>query len=229
MLNSGQSILDNPFIALEGISYAGKTTLSHTCDVNGIKVLRELSEYCIFPGIATDAEDMKVVDKWFYNQHAKRIEEIKDSCNKNKVLMDRYFLSDLVYISARSKTYGVGDVEHYKELLIEGIEEGEILIPWFIYLSIDVDTHFERKRIDEQTSFASDEQNKRKRKPRDPFNFRNKEFFENQILFYNTFFERNNDIVLILDGKLDQNNIYKKVNKWINQLPTTIPSQIITL
>lgn len=219
--------MDNfPVIALEGISYSGKTTMLNLCKKNGLSALKELSEISTFPKIPQDSDKIRIVDEWFYNQHVSRIKEIVSASNTNSVILDRYFLSDLAYVYARFHTYKVGDLDFYKSLLINGVAVGKIIIPWFVYISIDIELYISRKLKDEKKRIYERGLNQM---IRCPYDFNQKIFFENQISFYQSFFKRNFDKVLIVDGNLDPDFLCAHVLNWINQLPNALPSQTINL
>lgn len=221
-----------PFVVFEGINYAGKTTVSNLCKskgftvLKGLTVLDELSKFSTFPEIPKVNEEIDIVDKWFYNQHANRTEEILRVTQSNSLILDRYFLSDLAYIFARNHTYNVGNLDFYQSLLIDGINRNEIIVPWFIYVSIDINLYNSRKLIDETNLTATGGTNLR---IRFPYSYNQQLFIENQILFYNLFFNKNKDKVIIINGSLDPDVLCEQILEIIRQLPHALPNQILNL
>lgn len=93
-------------------------------------------------------------------------------------------------------------------------------VPWFVYVYIDINLYISRKLQDEDLLFVNKGINKR---IRSPYNFNQILFFQNQIRFYDLFFQKNNDIVLIIDGKLEPNCLFEKISNWIEHLPDVSP------
>jgi thymidylate kinase len=221
-----------PFVVFEGISYAGKTTVSNLCKnkgfsvLKGLTVLDELSKFSTFPEIPKENDEIEIVDKWFYNQHANRTAEILKVTQNNSLILDRYFLSDLAYIYARYHTYNVGNLDFYQTLLMEGINKREIIVPWFIYVSIDINLYNSRKLVDEANLKATGGTNIR---IRFPYSFNKELFIENQILFYSSFFNKNRDKVFIINGSLDSEYLCEQVLEIIRQLPQSLPNQTLNL
>lgn len=215
-----------PLVVLEGISYAGKTTLSNLCKQKEIAVLKELSEFTVFPETPKEDSEISIADKWFYEQHSSRTEDILKIIRKNSLILDRYFLSDLAYIYARYHTYNVGNMDFYNSLLTDGLNKKEILVPWFIYVSIDIDLYNSRRLIDEKNLKATGETNMR---IRFPYPYYHNLFIKNQISFYDSFFKKNNDKVLIIDGSLHKDYLCEQILEFMKKLHQALPDQTLKL
>jgi thymidylate kinase len=54
-------------------------------------------------------------------------------------------------------------------------------------------------------------------------------FFENQISFYDLFFKKNPENVLIIDGNHSPHLLCQQAIEWIKKLPASISSKTITI
>jgi len=181
----------NPIIAIEGLSFAGKTTLTKLLERDGFTRLYELAdkfEYGAgFPPFPKTTEDAKKSDSWFVQQEVIREQDALLESIKKPVLQDRSYISGLAFGYARQTIFGLGDAEYQQGIIKQALTQGLLHIPWFVHLKIDIPTLYDRKRKDEERRLKeygeaavrnvsiSDEEMK---------------FFEKQLEFYQKFFAR---------------------------------------
>jgi len=216
-----QAVNNSVIMAIEGISFAGKTTLSKSIETNSkqIKRIYELSEKfengAKFPSFPIDLVQCVKNDLWFYNEECKRSNDVKCDFMHNSIIMDRSYLSALTYCFSRQATFDLGNFEDTKKIIIEGVESGKLIEPYFIYLYMNYDTYLIRKTQDlehrkltlgieavENCLVPSNEEY----------------FIKNQISFLDSFYKKNKKHILLLDCKNSVSTNTELVTKWKNQL-----------
>ncbi len=142
----------NPIIAVEGISFAGKTTLTRFLEKEGFARLYELAEKfdygAKFPKFPENTEEAEQSDLWFIQQEVIREQDALAKSGSSPVIADRSFISGLAFSYARQSVFGLGDTNYQYSVIKKNITEGKLHIPWMIYLKIDLGSCFERKRKD---------------------------------------------------------------------------------
>ena len=208
----------NPIIAVEGVSFAGKTTLTKFLEKEGFSRLYELAEKfgygAGFPHFPESTEAAKQSDHWFVQQEVIREQDALVKATCYPVIADRSFISGLAFSYARKSVFGLGDPNYQHGVVKEAISEGKLHIPWLIYLKIDLDSLFQRKEKDNarrikeygaaavaNATIASDEQL----------------FFEKQREFYARLFA--NVPHLELDALQRTQDLAIQVRTWSRRLP----------
>ena len=209
---------NNYLIAIEGIPYSGKTTLSHLIKQNmNFKRIPEIAEinnngadFPLFP--KNDLEAIQS-DSWFFQEEIKRTQIIKEFIKTNSIIMDRSYVSSLAFVKSRFDCYNIGSIEEHSKLINAGLSNGSLIIPYHIFLDIDMDTYIKRKKSCE---------NYRLKKfgniamLNTSNNINNDEFIEHLINFYKNYFL--NSETLILNDNNKSNILYGKTKKWIQTL-----------
>ncbi len=178
-------------IAVEGISFAGKTTLTKLLEKQGCTRLYELAERfnygAGFPPFPKTTDEAKKSDSWFVQQEIAREKDILAKAGTSILIADRSFISGLAFAYARQEVFGIGDVLYQQNLIKCAVSQGQLHIPWLVYLNITLDSFFERKkkdsgrRIKEYGKVAVQNVS---------INEKESPFFEKQIEFYTRLFVR---------------------------------------
>lgn len=209
----------NPIIAIEGISFAGKTTLTKLLEKDGFARLYELAEKfeygAGFPPFPKTTDEAKKSDLWFVEQEVKREQDARTKANIAPVVADRSFISGLAFGYSRQSVFRLGDVVYQHKIVRQVLDTEQLHIPWFVYLKIDINSFFERKRKDEErrireygiravNNLSVNEDERR--------------FFEKQIEFYERIFSKVPHLALdALDAPC---TLAEKVKKWSKELTT---------
>ncbi len=180
----------NPIIAIEGISFAGKTTLTKLLEEQGLERLYELAEKfdygAGFPSFPKTTDEARESDLWFIQQEVTREQNALIKSSRSVVVADRSFISGLAFGYARQEVFGLGDAIYQNELVRQALSQGLLHIPWLVYLKMDINTYFKRKenetniRIKEYGEAAVRNVSISKEE---------KKFFEKQIEFYTRLFK----------------------------------------
>lgn len=213
----------NPIITIEGISFSGKTTLTKILEREGFARLYELAEKfdygARFPKFAKNTEEAKQNDLWFLQQEIIREKEMILISNNKPVIADRSFVSALAFAYAREEVFGIGDMFYQSSIIKQAVNNGQLHLPWVVYLNIDIDNFFKRKRNDEERRIIEYGENAVKNmKVHD----KEKEFFEKQIEYYARTLSK--IPYLELDALQDRYDLVAKVKDWSQKLTTQFPS-----
>ncbi len=213
-----------PIVAIEGISFTGKTTLSNKLASLGFVRIYELAEKfgygADFPGFSRTNEEAKVSDEWFVKQEIIRAKEAKQQAQNNPVITDRSFISGLNYAFAREKVFGIGNITYQHDNIKRCTKTDELYVPWHVYLRMDLSTYlarkskdterrifeFGQKAVDNVTIFEQEE-----------------DFVLAQIEHYESVFAQTSTSCLQLDANSETGDLVRLVQDWISQLPAAIP------
>lgn len=210
--------MNNPIIAIEGLSFSGKTTLCNILKEKGFENVKELAELCNggknFPDFPMNSNEAIKNDNWF-----QKIEEIrcKDALNKqaNKsVVADRWFISSTGYIFARDILLGYDTLESHIEGIKEGMNKGVFFIPYFVYLDVDLNTIKKRHDVGREQYGGRELKGSLMVEPYID------NFFKLQKIFYDTFSLFYSSRVLILNDCNNKNISY--LITWSNTIDSTV-------
>lgn len=136
------------FFSLEGLPYAGKSSLLSALVARGLSRLGELAEFhrngANFPAAANNTAEALVTDRWFVNAEILRLQRLR-SMDASVVVADRCIVSSLAYCYARFKVFGIGDLERECRMIEHAIDDGTIAVPPLFYLSIPLPKYLERR------------------------------------------------------------------------------------
>jgi thymidylate kinase len=209
----------NTIIAIEGISYAGKTTLSKNLVDDGFSRLEELAEKfghgAGFPSFPKTNEDAKKSDLWFIEQEIIRSAESKTKADNAAVVCDRSFISGLAFAYARQKIFKLGDVSYQHDLIRSAAADGKLHVPLLVYLALDFETFFKRKNQDYERrlrEYGVDAVTNV------TVTAHETAFFSKQIEYYETIFAKPAIPYLRLDARQEPRILTHLVCDWISQL-----------
>ena len=203
----------NPIIAIEGLSFAGKTTLIKLLETEGFTRLYELAEKfeygAGFPPFPKTTDDAKKSDLWFVQQEVIREQDAQLKATSAPVLEDRSFISGLAFGYARQDVFGSGDALYQHGVIRQVVEQGKLHVPWLVHLKIKIDSLYDRKGKDEErrireygeAAVCNASVSKEERK-----------FFEKQIEFYVRLFARVPH--LELDALESPSSLASQVRQW---------------
>jgi thymidylate kinase len=215
-----------PIVAIEGISFAGKTTLTENLKRHGFSRLYELADKFEhgrnFPAFPKNTADANASDQWFLQQEFQRCAEALALSHNAPVVADRSFISGLAWSYARENTYRIGNRTHQHKLTRKYLGSGNLFVPWCILLRMGIDEYFSRKERDFKkrvTRFGSEAVDNVTLSDRED------EFVEHQIRYYDKTFGTGSRYVL--DAHLRPEQLVDRAAVWIESLPKTIPDQNI--
>ncbi len=190
------------FFSLEGLPYAGKSTLIGNLAARGLARLGELAEFyrngAAFPQAASNTKDALVTDRWFVNAEILRLQRLRE-LNDAVVVADRCIVSSLAYCYARHKIFGIGDLEREARMIEQAIDDQTIVIPPLFYLKIPLEKYLERRE-----AHFEERCNKLGRAAVANVTMfdREKEFYGAQLEYYDTLAARFPSCVFVLNGLL---------------------------
>jgi thymidylate kinase len=188
-------------VGVEGLPYAGKSTVILELAKNGIPRLGELAEFFkngeSFPSFSETTEDSRESFAWFVAAEAFRCAQLHEYSSDSFVLSDRTIVSSLAYSHARRATYSIGDIHEERQLVTEAVNEHKIIIPPLIYVRIPIETYLYRrastfdKRCDQLGRSAVENVTIFERA---------QEFFEAELEYYDTIALRLREQIHVIDG-----------------------------
>jgi thymidylate kinase len=205
--------MSNRIIAVEGISYSGKTTLSQMLSQHsGVVRIYELAENhefgAGFPPFPSNDSEAFSSDLWFFNQEVVRSQLAIEASKNSLVVLDRSYLSSQAFVKARNRCYGIGNPDHHADLIQYGLESGLLVEPEYIFIDIDMDTYKERVARYEQdrlNAFGPAAMNNRAN------NIKDAEFIDEMLSFYRDYFSKNRGFVL--DGRRPTSENYSLLQR----------------
>ncbi|NQU21174.1 MAG: hypothetical protein HQ567_07825 [Candidatus Nealsonbacteria bacterium] len=141
----------NFLVAIEGISYAGKTTLCRSLAQHfAYHRLYELGDKfdggIRFPPFPETDEEACESDHWFLEQEIRRYRCAKQLLEVNPVVvMDRSHLSSLAFTYARERVFKIGSFARHKQSIEEAVSRGLLPTPPTIVIDIDWETCSRRR------------------------------------------------------------------------------------
>lgn len=195
--------------AIEGVSLAGKTTLCKTLSSSPeTKYVPELSVFHNegdgFPLISKSDEAAKKSDAWFFMAELERQSTWNSEPNNTKlVILDRSFVSMIIFGIARKLLYGIGEPWRTAKCLFESDLAVGHATPVHLYLKIGSDDYIRRKESANELSKKFNQPGKRVR-----FDEQHESFIHAQIELYDLLFGL--DEVRILTGKEKTSEIIHK-------------------
>lgn len=212
-----------PIIAIEGISFAGKTTLSKNLAQAGFKRMYELSEKfgngLDFPTFPKTTDEAKRSDAWFLEQEILRAAEARIYAENDIIIADRSFISGLAFAYARQKTYCLGNAVYQHELIRKALLSNRLYVPWLIYLHIDINTIFDRKSRDYERRLINYGEKAIKNVT---VLEKEEQFFTEQIKYYESIFKKIPH--LKLDAKSNPSKLVDIVKNLATCLSQPLPS-----
>lgn len=207
----------NPIIAVEGISFAGKTTLTKLLRLQSFARLYELSEKfeygVLFPHFPKNTAEAKQSDLWFIEQEIARECDARLMATKSPVIADRSFVSGLSFGYARARIFALGDTNYQHNKIKQAIERGDLHTPWFVHLKSDINLFFERKRKDNERRIKEYGKEAVKHVTIPKYE---KEFIEKELEFYIRFFSRVPH--LELDARINSYELAAQLKIWSHKL-----------
>lgn len=199
-------------VAIEGVSLAGKTTLCRNLISSpGIKYVPELSTYHNdgegFPDASECDEAAKHSDDWFFNAELERQRTwSKPDSKSSMVIMDRSFISMIVFGLARNVLFGIGEPWRKAKQIFESELTRDYNTPVHLYLKIDTSEYHRRRLVVRRQGKQSNQPVQRVR-----FDEQQKRFVEIQIEVYDFLFGSAEH--RILKGSETANEILAKATK----------------
>ena len=112
--------------AIEGIAYAGKTSLSLELKRSGWERLGELAEFhdngAGFPSFSHTTDHAKKSFRWFVGAEALRLRKVATLVGNNTV-SDRCIVSSLAYAYARREVFGIKSSLYEFNLIARGLRK----------------------------------------------------------------------------------------------------------
>ena len=199
-------------LAIEGVSLAGKTTLCKRLSAcPGTKFVPELSTFYndgdCFPLIANSDQAARQSDDWFFHAELERQKAWNESIHNTKlVILDRSFVSMIVFSLARKLQYGVGEPWKTARRLFESDLAVSYSTPVHLYLKLSPADYKRRKELATQHRQEADYPVKRVR-----FDEQHETFIETQIELYDHLFALDED--RILNGVEKTSEIYCRATR----------------
>ncbi len=205
--------------ALEGINFCGKTTISSALINLGYTRLPELSEkfrYGLdFPSWAQNESEARQNDIWFYEQECLRMTQIENTIEKEIVIADRSYLSSLAVTYARREVFKIDTFNFKKALIQEGLLNGKLITPYFIYLKLNIQNYLDRKKdkMSDRLRIKGKQALLNTTAP-----FKETEYINSQINFYNNYFKQCKDEHLILNAFDNIEINISRIDNWIKKV-----------
>jgi len=144
----------NSFVAIEGISYSGKTTLTSYLQNIGIGIrVPELAELCNdgleFPDFPSNNHEALASDNWFLRKEIDRMNRYLIP-SESIFFLDRSYLSSLAFTYAREKKFGIGSHLVHKQCVNQAVQCGQLPTLRNVILRMDVETYLERKNLEKK-------------------------------------------------------------------------------
>lgn len=225
--SSFHSTMINPYVALEGISYAGKTTVSKILTKYGFQRVKELAESyengAGFPPFALTPEDCKKNDEWFLKQEFERSKEAQNLASNGPVVFDRSYISTCAFVWARENSMHLGSYEQFISQVAHKASPAELVMPWIIYLKMDWDVYRERKESDlvrRIQEFGEEAVNNV------TIPYQEKKFVRAQMGFYEELAQQNPKSVYVFDGAESPDKIAERIVHLSKSLQKSSPDTI---
>jgi len=191
--------------AIEGVSLAGKTTLCKTLSSSPeTKYVPELSAFHNqgdgFPHISTNDEAANKSDAWFFMAELDR--QTTWNCepdNTKLVILDRSFVSMIIFGIVRKLLYGIGEPWKTAKYLFESDLVAEHTTPVHFYLKISSDDYIRRKETTKELSKSFNQPVKRVR-----FDEQSESFIHAQIELYDLLFGQDEARILMGNEKTSE-------------------------
>jgi hypothetical protein len=200
-----------PIIALEGLSYAGKTRIMEAASTH-CALVPELASQCNggadFPPLATNDLEAKHSDDWFMRREELRCSTaLQYSLGGTVVLADRWFVSGTGYIFARNVLIGLSPLGLHKDEVRNRLHEKKLYLPLFVYVNTPLPVIQERMKM--ARPHGPNEINGSLLIP--PYKH---QFLALQHQFYQTLSEIMCDRTLVLDGRDPPDENLEKILEW---------------
>lgn len=199
-------------VAIEGVSLAGKSTLCRILSSsNETEHVPELSTFHDngrdFPEFAESDQQARDSDDWFFNSEVKRHQfTIQRKSTTPLVVMDRSFLSMIVFGLARKLIFDVGEPWLNVHRVFNSELGSDAKIPIHMYLRITSDEYKMRRSVTRQQSDNFNDPDQRVR-----FDEQQASFIDMQIKIYDLLLYDSND--RIITGHESPKDLLSKANK----------------
>ncbi|MBU1202377.1 MAG: deoxynucleoside kinase [Nanoarchaeota archaeon] len=154
--------MNNPIIAIEGMSFSGKTTLINLLSNHDFELVPELATFNdnkkSFSPLPTNINDALESDDWFQKKEEKRCKLALEKQIDKKVIVDRWFISSTGYIFARDVLLSYNTLEYQFEGIKKRMNKGSLFLPYFVYLDVDTDT-VKKRHLDPRKQYGGFELN----------------------------------------------------------------------
>ena len=190
-------------IGVEGLPYAGKSTVISRLHQAGMSRLGELAEFFenggTFPRFSERTADARESFEWFVNAEVARHASLASFQQDAMVVADRTIVSCLAYSYARRATFSIGDIDLEHSAVREAVQAGKLYIPQLLYVRIPIDVYLYRKAhaFDVRCEVLGREAVENVTLPD-----RERDFFEAQLVYYDTIARRLRDLIHVVDGTL---------------------------
>lgn len=214
-----------PILGLEGLPYAGKTTLSRSLVSSGFSRLGELAEFFRngdqFPKFSENTADARESFDWFVTAEVNRFSRLKEIVSSSPIVADRTLISSLAYSYARRKVFQIGDARDEHHMIRQAIYKHGYHIPPCIYLRLPINRYLTRR---ERTYDVRCEALGRSAVENVSIFDRERAFFSAQIEYYDTIAKRMGNVVCVLDGNAPvKENLFKAL-RWYRKIKTDFKS-----
>jgi len=205
-------------IGLEGLPYAGKTSLSSLLLDAGMSRLGELAEYFAngqqFPSFSETTADARESFDWFVKAELSRFAHLNEYPSRSLIISDRTLVSSLAYSYARRQVFQIGDKRDEHQAIERAVVDKGYYIPPLIYVRIPIETYFDRR----ESTYDLRCETLGKRAVENVTIFeREREFFEAQIEYYDMIAERLGDKLLVIDGTCDPRENSWNAMRWCSR------------